>query len=156
LSSRKSQTPSNDIATNRRAFHDYEILETLEAGIVLQGTEVKSARERSVSLQEAYIKIFKNEVFLIGCSIAPYRFGNIYNHKEVQDRKLLLHKREICRLKEAIKEKGHTLVPLAMYLSKGKIKVKFGVAKGKKLHDKRASSKEKDEKRQMQRTLKGE
>jgi SsrA-binding protein len=145
---------SSDLVSNRRATHDYEILETFEAGIVLQGTEIKSIRNHGASLQEAYIKVVKGEVWLIGSSIAPYRFGNIHNHEEKRDRKLLLHKREINRLKVATQEKGLTIIPLALYLKKGRIKVRIGIAKGKKHIDKRADIKERDEKRHLQQALK--
>jgi SsrA-binding protein len=145
---------SNDIVSNRRATHDYEILETFEAGIVLQGTEIKSIRAHGATLQEAYIKVLNGEIWLIGCNIAPYRFGNIYNHEEKRDRKLLMHKREINRLKVASQEKGLTLIPLALYLKQGRIKVRLAIAKGKKNIDKRADIKERDEKRHMQQALK--
>jgi SsrA-binding protein len=148
---------SNDLVSNRRARHDYEILETFEAGIMLQGTEVKSLRDNLGSLQEAYIKILSSELWLIGCHIPPYSHGNIHNHEERRDRKLLMHKREIQRLKEQTQEKGLTLVPLGIYLTKkGKIKVCFGLGRGKKLYDKRQDLKAKDEKRRMQRALRGE
>lgn len=146
---------SEDLAANKRAFHDYEILETYEAGIALKGTEIKSLRENGASLQESYIKIFNNEAFLIGSHIAPYNFGNIYNHEEKRERKLLLHHYEIRKLKKQSQEKGLTLIPLSMYLnSKGVCKVKIGIAKGKKLHDKRASVQAKEEKRSIQRAMK--
>lgn len=145
---------SGDLVSNRRATHDYEILETFEAGIVLQGTEIKSIRDNGASLQEAYVKVIKNEVWLVGGNIAHYRFGNIHNHEEKRDRKLLLHKREINRLKVATQEKGLTIIPLAFYLKHGRIKARIGLAKGKKSIDKRAEVKEKDEKRRMQQALK--
>lgn len=145
---------SQDLVSNRRATHDYEILETFEAGIVLQGTEIKSIRDHGASLQEAYIKVLQTELWLIGCSIAPYRFGNIHNHEEKRDRKLLMHKREINRLKEASQEKGLTIIPLAFYLKQGKVKVRIAIAKGKKNIDKRAHIKERDEKRRIQHALK--
>lgn len=143
-----------DLVSNRRATHDYEILETYEAGIVLQGTEIKSIRDHGATLQDAYIKVLRHELFLIGCSIAPYRFGNIYNHEEKRDRKLLMHKREISRLKEASQEKGLALIPLALYLKNGRVKVRFAVAKGKKTLDKRHDIKSKDEQRRMQQAMK--
>jgi SsrA-binding protein len=146
--------PSSDLVSNRRATHDYEILETFEAGIVLQGTEIKSIRNNGASLQESYVKVLRNEVWLVGCSIAPYRFGNIHNHEERRDRKLLLQKREISRLKVSIQEKGLTIIPLALYLKKNHVKVRIAIAKGKKTIDKRADIKEKDEKRRMQQALK--
>jgi SsrA-binding protein len=145
---------SEDIVSNRRATHDYEILETFEAGIAFQGTEIKSVRNHGASLQEAYVKVIKKEVWLIGCSIAPYRFGNIHNHEERQDRKLLMHKREIERLHKAVQEKGLTLIPLAFYFKNGRVKVRIAIAKGKKHHDKRADIKSRDEKRYMQQVLK--
>lgn len=145
---------SSDLVSNRRATHDYEILETFEAGIVLQGTEIKSIRDHGATLQEAYVKVLNSEIWLIGSSIAPYRFGNIHNHEEKRDRKLLMHKREIKRLKEASQEKGLALIPLALYLKQGRIKVRIAIAKGKKNIDKRADIKERDEKRRMQQALK--
>lgn len=148
-----SQSP-NDIVSNRRATHDFEILETFEAGIVLQGTEIKSIRGHGASLQESYIKVLNGEIWLIGCHIAPYRFGNIHNHEERRDRKLLMHKREINRLKVASQEKGLTIIPLGLYFKEGRIKVRIAIAKGKKNIDKRADIKERDEKRHMQQALK--
>jgi len=149
--SKKSK--SNDLVSNRRAFHDYEIMETFEAGIVLKGTEIKSLRDSGGSLQEAYVKVFSDEVWLVGCHIAHYRFGNVHNHEERRDRKLLMHKREIEKLSAATHEKGLTLVPLAMYLIRGRVKVKIATARGKKSFDKRATIKERDDKRRMQRAL---
>ena len=148
-----SQSP-NDIVSNRRATHDFEILETFEAGIVLQGTEIKSIRGHGASLQESYIKVLNGEIWLIGCHIAAYRFGNIHNHEERRDRKLLMHKREINRLKVASQEKGLTIIPLGLYFKEGRIKVRIAIAKGKKNIDKRADIKERDEKRHMQQALK--
>jgi SsrA-binding protein len=144
----------NDLVSNRKAFHDYEILDTHEAGIVLKGTEIKSLRNHDASLQEAYVKIIKNEVWLIGSYIAPYKFGNVYNHEERRDRKLLMHKREINRLKIETQEKGITLVPLALYLKNGRVKIKIASAKGKKKGDKRAALKEKEDKRHIERAMK--
>lgn len=143
-----------DLVSNRRAFHDYEILETFEAGIVLKGTEIKSLRNGGGGLEEAYVKVLHNELWLIGSRIAPYRFGNIQNHEEKRDRKLLMHKREIRRIKEATQQKGLTVVPLAIYLKAGRAKVKIGLAKGKKTYDKRASIKEREDKRRMDRMIK--
>ena len=145
---------SSDLASNRKAHHSYEILETFEAGIVLQGTEIKSLRDNGGNLQEAFVRVVDGELWLLGCHIAPYKFGNIYNHEETRKRKLLMHKREIARLKEATQEKGLTIVPLSMYLSKGRVKVKIATARGKKSHDKRYALKEKQDKRQMQRAMK--
>lgn len=145
---------SGDLVSNRRATHDYEILETFEAGIVLQGTEIKSIRNNGASLQESYIKVLQGEIWLVGSTIAPYRFGNIHNHEERRDRKLLMHKREIEKLKNATQEKGLTIIPLGMYLKKGRVKLRIAIAKGKKNFDKRADIKEKDEKRKVQQAMK--
>ncbi len=150
--------PSSDaeLVSNRRAFHDYEILETFEAGIVLMGTEIKSLRNHGGSLQDSYIVVTsQNEVILKNSSIAPYRFGSIYNHEEKRERKLLLHKREIIRLATLSSEKGLTLIPLSMYLKNGVVKVKIASARGKKLYDKREALKEREHKRGMDRARKG-
>lgn len=144
----------NDLVSNRRATFNYEILETFEAGIALQGTEIKSLRDHGGTLQDAFVKILENEAWLISSSIAPYRFGNIHNHQEKRDRKLLLHKREIERLNVATTEKGLTIVPLGMYLKNGKVKVKIAIAKGKKSHDKRHAIQDREEKREMDRVRK--
>lgn len=145
-----------ELVTNRKAFYDYEILEKFEAGIILLGTEIKSLRDHGGSLAEAYIKILNGDLLLIGCSIAPYRFGNIYNHEEKRDRKLLMHKNEIYKLKESVQQKGLTLVPLAFYLKKGRVKLLFGRARGKKMHDKRKSIHEREMKRESDRAMKSD
>ena len=143
-----------ELVSNRRATHDYEILETFEAGIALQGTEIKSIRDHGASLQEAFIKVIKGEAWLVGCSIAHYRYGNIHNHEEKRERKLLLHKREIERLKVSTQEKGLTLIALSFYLKNGRVKVRLAIAKGKKTIDKRADVKERDMKRSVQQAMK--
>lgn len=145
---------THDLVSNKRATHNYEILDTFEAGIVLLGTEIKSLRDHGGALQDAYIKVTNRELWLVGSSIAPYRFGNIHNHEEKRDRKLLMHKREILRLKEATQEKGLTIIPLAFYLKNGRVKVKIAIGKGKKSVDKRASIKERDDKRRVEKALK--
>ena len=144
-----------DLVSNRKARFNYEILDNLEAGIVLKGTEIKSLREGSGSLQEAYVKLEKGALWLVGCSIPPYKFGNIHNHEERRQRKLLLHKNEIARLKKALQEKGLTIIALALYLKGGIVKLEIATARGKKKHDKRATSKEKDVKRDIDRAMKG-
>lgn len=150
-----SKIENTDLVSNKKVFHDYEILETFVAGVVLTGTEIKSLRDGGGSLKEAYVKLIKNEPYLVGCHIAIYRFGNIHNHEERRDRKLLLHKREIQKIKKSLQLKGLAVVPLNMHLSqKGICKLSIGIAKGKKLHDKRASVKEKEEKRDLQRESK--
>ncbi len=144
--------PENELVSNRRAFHDYEILDTYEAGIVLLGTEIKSLRNHGGSLQDAYIDLKGGEPWLINSSIAPYSFGNVFNHEDRRPRKLLMHKGEIAKLRKQVAEKGLTLIPLAIYLNKkGIAKVRLAVAKGKKLYDKRAALKEKQIKRSLQR-----
>jgi SsrA-binding protein len=145
---------SNELVSNRRATFNYEILETFEAGIVLQGTEIKSLRDNGGSLQEAYVKVIDNELWLIGSNIAHYRYGNVHNHEEKRDRKLLMHKREIVKMQVAVQEKGLTIIPLSLYLKEGRVKIKIATAKGKKTFDKRATVKERDEKRNMDKVMK--
>ncbi|QVL56968.1 MAG: SsrA-binding protein SmpB [Simkaniaceae bacterium] len=150
-----SKKNESELVSNRRARHDYEILETYEAGISLQGTEIKSLRNHGGSLQDAFVLITKGEAWLKNASIAPYSFGNVHNHEERRDRKLLLHKKEIYKLKRSTDQKGLTIVPLSIYLSKGKAKVRIGIARGKKQHDKRSAIKEREQKRSVERALKG-
>lgn len=145
----------SDLVSNRKARYDYEILETFEAGIELLGTEIKSLRTNSGSLNEAYITVAEDEqLWLINSSITPYQYGNVHNHEEKRKRKLLMHKEEILKLKKATVEKGLALIPLSFYLKKGFVKVKIAIAKGKKRYDKRHALKEKEEKRTMQKFLK--
>ena len=144
-----------DLCSNRKARHDYEILETFEAGIALLGTEIKSLRDHGGSLQESYVDIEKGEAWLKSATIAPYKHGNIHNHEERRPRKLLLHKKEIQKLRKEREQKGLTIIPLAMYLTKkGIVKVKIATARGKKAIDKRASMKERDEKRHIEQIIK--
>jgi len=150
-----SQQDGNTLVSNRRAFHDYEILDVFEAGIVLKGTEVKSLREHAGSLQDAYVLVSGGHVLLKEASIAPYRFGNIYNHPEKRARQLLLHKKEIEKLRSASAEKGLAIIPLALYLKSGYVKVKLALARGKKLYDKRETAKRKEDQRTMERAMKG-
>jgi SsrA-binding protein len=144
----------SELVSNRAAFHHYEILETFEGGIALLGTEIKSLRDHGGSLQDAYAIVKNGEIWIINSSIAPYRFGNVHNHEERRNRKVLMHKNEISKLKKSVEEKGFALIPLALYLKKGFVKVKLGLAKGKKLYDKRSALKEKEQKRSIQRILK--
>lgn len=146
--------PKNDLVSNRRATHDFEILETFEAGIVLLGTEIKSLRDNGGTLQDSFVRTLDNELWLFNCSIAPYRFGSAYNHEEKRKRKLLMHKREIQKLHVAVQEKGLAIIPLAIYLKNGRAKVKIAIAKGKKTFDKREALKERDDKRNMAKMLK--
>ena len=147
--------PIKTITKNRKAYHNYEIFETFEAGLVLTGTEIKSLRNHHVSIDESYIRIIHNEAWLLNASIQPYAFGNINNHLEQRERKLLLHKKELSKLQAKVKEKGLTLIPISMYLKGSLAKLQFGLAKGKKLYDKRHALKEKDEKRKIDRVMKG-
>ena len=141
------------VATNRKAFHEYHILETHEAGIQLMGSEVKSIREGNVSLKESYVLIRKGEAWLKGAHIASYSHTGIESHEFIRDRKLLLHKKEISRIGSKLAEKGLTAVPTKLYFKGGLIKLEVGLAKGKKLHDKRDSKKKRDVERDIQRAL---
>jgi SsrA-binding protein len=151
-----SKKKEGELVSNRKAFHDYEILESFEAGIILLGTEIKSLRDHGGSLQDAYVLVSDGDVILKGCSISPYRFGNVFNHEEKRDRKLLLHKREIAKLKNISQEKGLTLIPLSFYLKRGYVKVKIASARGKKTYDKREALKSREHKRSMDRAMKNE
>lgn len=137
------------LASNRKARHDYFIEDTIEAGIVLKGTEVKSIRQGKLNLKDSYASIDNGEIYLNNMHISPYEQGNINNVDPVRKRKLLLHKREIRRLNQEIKLKGLTIVPLSVYLKDGKVKVQLAVAKGKKLYDKRDDIAKKDAERRM-------
>ena len=145
---------TKDLISNRKAFHEYEIVETYEVGIVLLGTEIKSLRANGGSLQEAFISVERGELWLIGSSIKPYSFGGAYNHEERRKRKLLAHAREILKIGSAIQEKGLTCIPLSLYLKAGRAKLKIALARGKKLHDKRETIKAREEKRAMDRAIK--
>jgi SsrA-binding protein len=142
------------IAENRKARHDYHILERLEAGIVLSGTEVKSLRDGGGNIRESYAQLRDGEVYLVGANIAPYRQGTDANHEPVRDRKLLLHRREIDQLGVKVAQRGMTLVPLALYLTNGKVKLELGLARGKEGVDKRQAIAERDARRQMDRAVK--
>jgi SsrA-binding protein len=138
------------VATNRRARHEYEILESFEAGLVLRGTEVKALRTGQVNFKDSYATVRNNEVWLLGCHISPYSHGTDANHDPERDRKLLLHGREINRLVGKISEKGLTVVPLKLYFKNGRAKLEIGLARGKKLHDKRAALRERETRREME------
>ena len=142
------------VATNRKARHDYFIEETVEAGIALQGTEVKSLRSGLANLTDSYVLIRKEEAFLFNANISPYTHGNIANHEPLRTRKLLLHKAEIIKLTWKMSQKGFTLIPLKLYFVRGKAKVLIGLAKGKKSFDKRDTIKEKESKREVERVMK--
>ena len=142
------------VATNRKAYYDYHILDKYEAGMSLVGTEVKSLREGRANLKDSYALIKDGEAFLLNCHISPYSHGNIQNHDPVRTRKLLLHKKEISKLWGKMSQQGFTLVPLKIYFKDGKAKVEIGVAKGKRQYEKRASIKEKEAKREIERHMK--
>ena len=137
------------IATNRRARHEYHILETVEAGLVLRGTEVKSLRAGEVTFKDSYATIRNGEGWLLGCHINPYSHGTDANHDPERDRKLLLQRKEIGRLSGKIAERGLTLIPLRMYFKGGRAKIELGLGRGKKLHDKRATLRDRDQRREM-------
>ncbi len=142
------------ICTNKKAFHEYFIEERVEAGMVLQGTEVKSLRMGKANLGDAFAMIREGEAYLHNLHISPYDFGNRENHDPDRMRKLLLHKKEIVRLYSKIREQGYTLIPLRLYFKDGKVKAELGLAKGKKLHDKREDMKKKEQKREVAQALK--
>lgn len=144
------------ISSNRQARFEYAILESLEAGIALTGTEIKSVRAGKVNLRDAYARIEEGEVWLVGMHISPYeQAGTYFQHDPIRQRKLLLHKREIARLRADLGQKGLTLVPLRLYLKGGRAKLELGLAKGKKLYDKRDSMAERDSRRDVERALRG-
>ena len=142
------------VTTNRKAYHDYNIGDTYEAGIMLQGTEVKSLREGRANLKDSYAIIKDGEIFLLNCHISPYSHGNMQNHDPERTRKLLLHKKEISKLWGKTGQQGFTLIPLKIYFKNGKAKVVLGVAKGKRHYEKRASIREREAKREIERHLK--
>ena len=142
------------VTSNRRARREYQITETLEAGLVLRGTEVKALREGRANLQDAYCKVQDGELFMLNAHISPYSHGNLNNHDPVRPRKLLVHKREIGKMKKATEQKGFTIIPLKLYFKNGRAKVEVGMARGKKLYDKRADIAERDTQRRLDRTLK--
>ena len=142
------------VAYNRKASHDYFLEDRFEAGLELQGTEIKSVRNGKVQLKDAYISFVNNEAFVKEMHISPYTYGNRFNHDETRVRKLLLHREEIRRLQQKVQQKGYTVVPISVYLSRGKAKMEIALAKGKKLHDKRESEKERDAKREIEKAMK--
>ena len=142
------------VAENRKARHEYAVLESLEAGIELFGTEVKSIRAGGVNLKESWCDIRNGEIWLKGAHISPYEKGNVFNRDPLRDKRLLMHKREIARLFGEVKLQGLTLIPLSVYLKGSRVKVQVGLCKGKKLYDKRASSAERDARREIERGIK--
>ncbi|MFD1123934.1 SsrA-binding protein SmpB [Lentilactobacillus raoultii] len=148
------QKNDNLMAQNKKARHDYSILETYEAGIVLTGTEIKSIRDRRINLKDGFVQIRNGEAYMMNVHISEYAQGNQFNHDPLRNRKLLLHKKEIRKLGQATQDKGITIVPLKVYLKSGFAKVLIGVAKGKREYDKRETIKRRDEKRAIERVMK--
>ena len=142
------------LANNQKAYFDYFVEDTIEAGIELVGSEVKSAKAGKVSIKEAFVRIINGEVFIMGMSIVPWQYGSVYNPEEKRVRKLLLNKKEIKKFHEKVTQKGYTIVPLNVHLSKGYVKVDIALGRGKKTYDKRESIAKKDQKRDMDRMLK--
>ena len=148
------KTKDTAVATNRKAYHDYIIEETIEAGIALQGTEVKSLRLGLANLTDSYAIVKNEEMYLLNANISPYTHGNIANHEPLRTRKLLLHKAEIRKLTWKMSQKGFTLIPLKLYFVRGRAKALIGLAKGKKFYDKRETIKAKESKREVERVVK--
>lgn len=155
VAKRKAKSDLVNIAENRKARHDYFIEDTLEAGLVLAGTEVKSCRAGRVNLRDAYAAVESGEMFLYNVHISPYEQGNRMNHEPTRKRKLLLHRSEIRRLHSQVREEGYTLVPLQFYFKKGRVKVTLALAKGRKAYDKREAIANRDVQREMARALRG-
>ncbi len=143
-----------NVAQNKKAFHDYFIEETFEAGIELYGTEVKSIRQSAVSIKESWCNIKNGELFILGMNISPYEKGNIFNKDPMRVRKLLMHKKEILKLLESTKKDGYTLIPLRIYFKNSRVKIELGLCKGKKLYDKREAIAQKDAKRKIEHAVK--
>jgi len=154
VSEKKKESGEKVVAVNRQAGHIYHLLDRFEAGLVLQGTEVKSIREGRVNLKDSYAGIEQNELFLNQCHISPYTHGNRENHDPLRKRKLLLHRREIRRLIGKIAQRGFTLVPTRMYFRNGRVKVELALARGKKEHDRRAATREREQEREVRAALK--
>ena len=154
---KKNDPGAGVLATNRKAQRDYHILEKIEAGLVLTGTEVKSVKQGHASIQEGYVHVDERmEAWLVGCTIQPYDHGNIFNHDQTRERKLLLHRREIARLYGKIREKGLTIVPLRLYLVRGKVKVQIGLARGKNVVDKRDTIRKREADRDSLRAMRSQ
>lgn len=150
-----AKTHDKPLAQNRKARHDYHIIETYEAGLVLKGTEIKSIRNGKINIQDGYISIYRGEAWLKNVHISPYDHGNIFNHDPIRDRKLLLNKKEITTLQAEVKQNRMTIVPLKVYLVRGRAKILLGLAKGKDKYDKRHALKEQQAKRDVDRAMRG-
>lgn len=151
---RQSEGEVKQVATNRKALHDYEVVDTFEAGIALTGTEIKSVRAARVNLRDGFVQIRQGEAWLLNVHISPYDFGNRENHEPRRERKLLLHRREIRKLQSKVSERGWTIVPLRMYLKDGRAKIEIALVRGKRLYDKRDAVAERDMDRELQRAVK--
>jgi SsrA-binding protein len=149
----KASAGDKTLATNRKALHEYEVLERAEAGIALVGTEVKSIRDGGLNFSDSWVELRRGEMLLVGCRIAPYSHGNLANHAPERERKLLLHRREILKLGGRASERGLTLVPLRVYLKNGRVKLEIGLGRGKRAFDKRETIRRKDVERETQRAL---
>ncbi len=152
---REDEAGRTVLATNRKALFNYEVLDRLEAGVALAGTEVKSVRNGGLNFSDSWVELRAGELFLVGCRIAPYSHGNFMNHLPDRPRKLLLHKREILRLGGRATERGLTIVPLRAYLRNGRIKMEIGLARGKQSHDKRETIRRKEQERETRRAMRG-
>ena len=153
MADKKKDNGLETVARNKKAYHDYFVLESFEAGIELFGTEVKSVRQGKVNLKDAWCGIEKGEIYVNGMHISPYEFGNIFNRDPMRKRRLLMHKREINRLYGQLKQQGLTLIPLSAYFNRGRLKIQVGLCKGKKNYDKRESIARKDAEREAAREL---
>ena len=152
--SRPAASSENQVLLrNRKARHEYHVEETIEAGIALRGSEVKSLRASEASLSDAYAEVRDGQMYLVQMQINEYKWANRFNHEPKRERRLLLHRSEIAKLGEAVNEKGYTLIPLEVYLKNGRIKVQIGLCKGKQLHDKRDAARERDARMEIQRAL---
>ena len=148
-------TQTKQVVANRKARHEYFVIESYEAGIELVGTEVKSIRMGNINLKDSWADVREGEIYVLGMHISPYEKGNIFNRDPLRPRKLLMHKREIRKLHQDVKTEGLTLVPLSIYFKDSKVKIELGLCKGKKLYDKRATSAERDARRNIDRAMKG-
>ncbi|PKO22481.1 MAG: SsrA-binding protein [Chloroflexi bacterium HGW-Chloroflexi-1] len=151
---RRSAGEVKQVASNRKALHDYEVIDTFEAGIALTGTEIKSVRAARVNLRDGFVQVRQGDAWLLNVHISPYDFGNRENHEPRRERKLLLHRREIQKLQSKVSERGWTIVPLRMYLKDGRAKVEIALVRGKRLYDKRDAIAERDMDRELQRAVK--
>ena len=154
MAEKKKKTASGDFAVNRKAFHDYAVLEKIECGMVLSGTEVKSVRGGRVNLKDSYCTVRRGELFAVGVHISPYEKGNIFNRDPLREKKLLMHKREIIKLMSLCDRDGYTLVPLSLYFKRGRVKMEIGLCRGKKLYDKRDTAAKRSAEREIDRYAK--